>query len=117
SSKPMSFPFRRDLSSRGMSTATTFVTDREAELLQLARRGDERAYGELVQPHRSALHAHCYRMLGSLEDADDALQEALLRAWRGLRRFEQRSSIRTWLYRIATNCWPPLVARPQPTRL
>jgi RNA polymerase sigma-70 factor, ECF subfamily len=100
-----------------MSTATTFVTDREAELLQLARRGDERAYGELVQPHRSGVHAHCYRMLGSLEDADDALQEALLRAWRGLGRFERRSSIRTWLYKIATNCCLQLVARRPKRRL
>jgi RNA polymerase sigma-70 factor, ECF subfamily len=99
-----------------MSTAT-FVTGREKELLQLARRGDERAYGELVGPHRSALHAHCYRMLGSLEDADDALQEALLRAWRGLGRFERRSSIRTWLYKIATNSCLQLVARRPRRRL
>jgi Sigma-70 region 2 len=85
--KAMSLPMWTDLTSRGMSTAATFVTDREEELFQLARRGDERAYGELVEAHRSALHAHCYRMLGSLEDADDALQETLLRAWRGLERF------------------------------
>jgi RNA polymerase sigma-70 factor, ECF subfamily len=97
----MSLPRRADLSSRGMSTAATFVTDREEELFHLARRGDERAYGELVGPHRSAVHAHCYRMLGSLEDADDALQEALLRAWRGLGRFERRSSIRTGSARIS----------------
>ena len=63
-----------------METAAPFVIDREEELLRLARRGDERAYGELVGPHRSAVHAHCYRMLGSLDDADDALQDALLRA-------------------------------------
>jgi RNA polymerase sigma-70 factor, ECF subfamily len=100
-----------------MDTAATYVTDREAELLQLAQRGDERAYGELVGPHRSALHAHCYRMLGSLEDADDALQEALLRAWRGLPRFERRSSIRTWLYRIATNSCLQMVARRPRRRL
>jgi RNA polymerase sigma-70 factor, ECF subfamily len=100
-----------------MSTAATYVTDREAELIHLARRGDGRAYGELVEPHRSALHAHCYRMVGSIDDADDALQEALLRAWRGLRRFEQRSSIRTWLYKIATNCCLQLVARRQRRRL
>jgi RNA polymerase sigma-70 factor (ECF subfamily) len=100
-----------------MSSAATFVTDREAELLHLARRGDERAYGELVGPHRSAVHAHCYRMLGSLEDADDALQDALLRAWRGLARFERRSSIRTWLYKIATNSCLQLVARRPRRRL
>ena len=99
-----------------MSTAM-HLTDREAELLELARQGDERAYGQLVGPHRSALHAHCYRMLGSVEDADDALQEALLRAWRGLARFERRSSIRTWLYKIATNSCLQLVRRRPPRRL
>jgi RNA polymerase sigma-70 factor (ECF subfamily) len=100
-----------------MSTRATSVTDREDELLGRARRGDERAYAELVQPHRTALHAHCYRMLGSLEDADDALQEALLRAWRGLGHFERRSSIRTWLYKIATNSCLQLVARRPRRRL
>jgi RNA polymerase sigma-70 factor, ECF subfamily len=100
-----------------MSTATTFVTGREEQLLHLAQRGDERAYEELVEPHRSAVHAHCYRMLGSLEDADDALQEALLNAWRGLGRFQRRSSIRTWLYKIATNSCLQLVARRPRRRL
>jgi RNA polymerase sigma-70 factor, ECF subfamily len=100
-----------------MSSGATFVTDRDAALLDRARRGDERAYGELVGPHRSALHAHCYRMLGSLEDADDALQDALLRAWRGLGRFEGRSSIRTWLYKIATNSCLQLAARRPRRRL
>src|SRR5881396_1298790 len=110
----MSLRRERDLTSRAMSSTATYVTDREAELLQLAREGDERAYGKLVGPHRSALRAHCYRMLGSLEDADDALQDALLRAWRGLPRFEQRSSIRTWLYRIATNsCLQKVARRPR----
>jgi RNA polymerase sigma-70 factor, ECF subfamily len=75
----------------------------ERELLDAARRGDEDAYRHLVEPHRAALDAHCYRMLGSVHDAEDAVQEALLRAWRGLARFEGRSSLRTWLYTIATN--------------
>ena len=60
-------------------------------------------YPELVEGHRSELHAHCYRMLASLDDADDAVQEALTRAWRGLAGFEARSSVRTWLFKIATN--------------
>src|SRR5687767_12207242 len=63
----------------------------------------EDAYSQLIEPHRAELRAHCYRMLGSVHDAEDALQDALLRAWKGLRRFEGRSSVRTWLYRIATN--------------
>src|SRR5215468_11667720 len=63
---------------------------------------DEAAYAELVERHTRELHAHCYRMLGSVHDADDALQDALLRAWRGLARFEGRSSLRTWLYTVAT---------------
>jgi RNA polymerase sigma-70 factor (ECF subfamily) len=64
---------------------------------------DEDAFAELIEPHRRALHAHCYRMLGSVHDADDALQEALLGAWRGRSGFEGRSSLRSWLYTIATN--------------
>jgi RNA polymerase sigma-70 factor (ECF subfamily) len=68
---------------------------------------------EAVERHRRDLHAHCYRMLGSLHDAEDALQEALLRAWRGFARFEGRSSLRTWLYTIATNtCLNAIARRP-----
>ena len=66
---------------------------------------DEDSLARLIEPHRRELHAHCYRMLGSVHDADDALQEALLGAWKGLPRFEGRSSLRSWLYTIATN--PP----------
>jgi RNA polymerase sigma-70 factor, ECF subfamily len=75
----------------------------ERALIDVARAGDERAYDRLVEPHRDELRAHCYRMLGSAQDAEDALQDALLRAWRGLPGFEGRSSLRTWLYTIATN--------------
>jgi len=71
--------------------------------LARARAGDARAFGELTDPYRRELHVHCYRILGSLADADDVLQETLLAAWRGLDGFEGRSSLRTWLYRIATN--------------
>jgi RNA polymerase sigma-70 factor (ECF subfamily) len=84
---------------------------RERELLESARRGDESAYQRLVEAHRSELFAHCYRMLGSTHDAEDALQDALLRAWRGLPRFEARSSLRSWLYRIATNTCLDLIAK------
>src|ERR1700754_4637863 len=73
------------------------------ELLQRARAGDRDAFSALVEPQRGELQVHCYRMLGSLQDAEDAVQETLLAAWLGLEGFEGRASIRTWLYRIATN--------------
>ncbi|ACU72068.1 RNA polymerase, sigma-24 subunit, ECF subfamily [Catenulispora acidiphila DSM 44928] len=72
-------------------------------LTQRARSGDGAAFDELVAPYRRELQVHCYRMLGSFQDAEDALQDTLLSAWQGLSGFEERSSVRTWLYRIATN--------------
>lgn len=78
-------------------------TDLPADLLGRARAGDQDAFGALVAPYRHELQVHCYRILGSLHDAEDVLQETLLSAWRGLDGFEERSSVRTWLYRIATN--------------
>ncbi|MBW8803895.1 MAG: RNA polymerase subunit sigma-70 [Catenulisporales bacterium] len=74
-----------------------------ADLLHRARSGDREAFAELVEPYRTELHLLCYRMLGSLQDAEDTLQEVLLAAWMGLEGFEGRSSLRTWLHRIATN--------------
>jgi RNA polymerase sigma-70 factor (ECF subfamily) len=84
---------------------------REQELLASARGGDEAAFGRLIDAYRGELHAHCYRMLGSVHDAEDALQDALLRAWRGLARFEGRSAFRSWLYTIATNTCLNLIAK------
>jgi RNA polymerase sigma-70 factor, ECF subfamily len=104
-----------------------------ADLIDRARAGDEQAFGELVGPYRRELQAHCYRILGSVVDAEDALQETLLAAWRGLGGFEGRSSVRVWLFQIATrrclnalrsarrrpsmNWPPPGVVPPEPTRL
>ena len=71
--------------------------------LTLARAGDQDAFRELTEPYRHELQLHCYRIVGSTQDAEDLVQETLLAAWRGLDEFTERASIRTWLYRIATN--------------
>jgi RNA polymerase sigma-70 factor, ECF subfamily len=86
----------------------------ERELRDAARGGDEGAFRRIVDSHRAELHSHCYRMLGSLHDAEDALQDTFLRAWRGLPEFRGRSSLRSWLYRIATNtCLDAIKRRPK----
>ena len=88
----------------------------ERELIVAARRGEQAAFERLVFAHRGELLAHCYRMLGSVQDAEDALQESLLGAWRGLHAFQGRSSVRTWLYQITTNACLRLISR-RPRRI
>ena len=85
-----------------MPPSTDLTADERSDL-EAARQGDEAAFARLVEAHRRPLHAHCYRMLGSVHDADDALQDTLLAAWKGLGGFAGTGSFRSWLYRIATN--------------
>src|SRR5690606_27055442 len=94
-----------------METRTPATAGHERTLVAAAARGDEQAFQSLIESYRSELHAHCYRMLGSSYDADDAMQDAMLRAWRALGRFEGRSSLRSWLYRIATDTCLDVVAK------
>ena len=94
-----------------MATPTQASSEQEAKLLEAARRHDETAFGKLSELYRRELHAHCYRMLGSLHDTEEAMQEAMLRAWRNLDKLADRGSLRAWLYRIATNASLDLIAR------
>jgi RNA polymerase sigma-70 factor, ECF subfamily len=89
-------------SDRRRRAESSLVSEVLSDDLARARSGDDASFTRLVAPLRHDLHAHCYRMLGSAHDADDALQDALLRAWRALGRFEGRSSLRSWLYTVAT---------------
>jgi RNA polymerase sigma-70 factor (ECF subfamily) len=97
-----------------MAAGSTPQSAHQRSLLERARAGDESAFEGIVEAHRGELHAHCYRMLGSMHDAEDAIQDALLRAWRGISKFEGRSSVRSWLYSIATNtCLDQIAKRPK----
>jgi RNA polymerase sigma-70 factor (ECF subfamily) len=96
-----------------MNSRVTDTAD-QSFFLTAAQAGDQRAFRHLVEPYRHALEVHCYRMLGSAQDAEDMAQETLLRAWRALERFEPRVQFQTWLYRIATNaCLDELERRPR----
>ena len=79
------------------------MTQDETTYLKEARAGDQEAFAQLINPYRKQLLVHCYRILGSFEDAEDMLQETLVRVWKHLDSFERRSSLRTWLYKVATN--------------
>jgi RNA polymerase sigma-70 factor, ECF subfamily len=91
-----------------MATTRAASTD---QMLAAAQGGDEGAFQTLVETYRGELHAHCYRMLGSVHDADDAMQDAMLRAWKGLAKFKGNSSVRSWLYKIATNTCLDLIGK------
>jgi RNA polymerase sigma-70 factor (ECF subfamily) len=99
---------------RRMAVTSIGSIARERALIEGACRGEDHAFGQLVGLYRAELYAHCYRMLGSVHDADDALQDALLRAWRGLPGFDGRRPLRPWLYKIATNaCLDVIAQRPR----
>jgi RNA polymerase sigma-70 factor, ECF subfamily len=109
SARPPGAPVRRS-----PCTDPTADAAEERALVEAARGGNELAFGELVDPLRRELYAHCYRMLASVHDAEDALQEVMLRAWRALDGYEGRAPLRSWLHRIATNvCLDAIAKRPK----